>query len=96
MKKTDYIIITVGLLCVLFFGINMFTFWVMNDMLWLSTLFIGLLLYFWAEYRATKREEPLSAVQKNRKKSKLSSCITAMCLCALVLLLIITKLIESI
>lgn len=80
---------------ILFFGLNILFQWTMNDYLWLSSFFGGLILFFWGCWIEEKQSIPMSAEGTRRRKVKMQSCINGICLCAIALIFVVVNLIKS-
>lgn len=78
-----------GFALIIFFGLNMFFFWTMNDGLWLASLFLGLIAFFggvWIDYYHQRPmtmwgwEKRAKQIQSARNVVILSS-VLLICIC---------------
>lgn len=90
-----YVLQLSGTGAILFFGLNMFFFWTMNDYLWLSSLFGGIILFLWGCWIESKQTQPLSQEGWRRRKVKMQSCVNGICLSLIVLIFFVVNYIQS-
>ena len=101
MKRLSYLLQILGLLCLTFFVVNMFTFWIMNTMLWITIMFVGIMLTmggFWVYevimYNLFRTSpllidvDPVLVVEIERRyRVKISSCRNCVYLCAILVIM---------
>ncbi len=94
MKHT-FVQIT-GVLMVLFFGLNMFFFWIMNDLVWMSFLFGGTPVFGIGLYIEYKGQISLSSTQYKHLSNQIGIAKNLILVSAIGLLFIIVAYIQSI
>lgn len=83
--------ILVGFILSVFFILNMFLFFTMNDTLWLSTFPGSLLFFFIGFYIEEKQIVPLSSGQSQLKRKRLNSLKNGIFFTCVLLLIILSS-----